>query len=69
MSPRERAWWVLMSESVETGSSPNSWSLDARPLADLTRSYDLRFGPLFLLVFVVNITVVFFAWVPVSLLN
>ena len=69
MSPRERAWWVLMSESVETGTSPNSWSLDARPLSGLTRSYDLRFGPLFLLVSVLNITVVFFAWLLVSLLN
>jgi hypothetical protein len=42
---------------------------DVRPLADLTRSYDLRFGPLFLLVFVVNVAVVFFAWVLVGLLN
>ena len=58
-----------MSESVETGRSPNSWSLDARPLADLTRSYDLRFGPLFLLVFVINIAVVMFVWVLVSSLN
>jgi hypothetical protein len=58
-----------MSESVETDRSPNSWSLDARPLADLTRSHDLRFAPLFLLVFVVNVAVVYFAWLLVSLLN
>jgi hypothetical protein len=58
-----------MSESVETGRSPISWSPDARPLVDSTRSYDLRFGSLFLLVFVVNIAVVLFAWVLVSVLN
>jgi hypothetical protein len=58
-----------MTESVETGRSPNSWSPGVRPLVDLTHSYDLRFGPLFLLVFVINIAVVMFAWILVSLLN
>jgi hypothetical protein len=65
------SWWGLwMSESVET-------DLEARlperavgqTLTSLTSSPELRLGPLFLLVFAINIVVVVLAWLLVGLLN
>jgi hypothetical protein len=58
-----------MSKSVEIGRSSNSSAPDAPSLVSLTRTYELKFGPLFLLVFVINVAVAMLAWVLVSLLN
>jgi hypothetical protein len=58
-----------MSKSVDTGRSANSWMPDAPSLVSLTRSYELRFGRLFLLVFVINVAAVMLTWLLVSLLN
>jgi hypothetical protein len=59
-----------MSESVETGLEARlPERAVAQTLTSLTRSPELRLGPLFLLVFAINIAVVVLAWLLVGLLN
>jgi hypothetical protein len=59
-----------MREPAETGLEARALeSADVKTLVNLTRSPDLRLGPLFLLIFVINVTVVMFAWLLVGLLN
>ncbi len=59
----------MMSESAETGTSPSIWSPDTRTLMDSASSRELRWGRLFLLVFVINVVVVGLAWLLVGLIE
>jgi hypothetical protein len=56
---------LSMSELIESGRSPSNWGL--RPVD--ASAGDLRWGPLFLLIFSLNIAVVMLVWFLVSLLG
>jgi hypothetical protein len=58
-----------MSKVVDPGTPAHNWSSDARTLMGSTHSADLKWGPLCLLVFGINIAVVMLAWLLVGLLN
>jgi hypothetical protein len=58
-----------MSEALKTSAYRTGWSPNARPPAGSMLPAPLTWGGLCLAVFAINITVVMFAWLLVSLTN
>jgi hypothetical protein len=68
-NPRGAGKAGFMSEAPKTSASRTGWSPNARPPAGSRLPGPLTWGGLCVTVFVVNITVVMFAWLLVSLTN